>query len=371
MDMWRRALRENRRAIVAFVVWAVVSMMALSLSYGLGYLVHIPLRGLPSWALVTAVYGLAMAAGLIAGNAALWAPVIVVREHWRPGATPGLVARALACCVGGDIGFVAGEYAKSALLRIPPELTPLGPALVGGAWLGMLFFLLRLSVGYAARYRRLRQATRFAQGQVLANQLKPHFLFNSMNSLAELIETDAKQGAEMAQRLSELFRRISSGAKHATMPLSAELGIVREYLEIEKVRLGDRLSYDVEEPSWSTQRHVPTLMLQTLVENAIKHGIAPSIEGGKLRVSFRERDDGLYECTVFNTGMALQRGGDGEGTGLANTEDRLRQLYGDDCTLTLTADADGTRASFWFTGEALAQNLGLGPQPPAVVRLRR
>jgi LytS/YehU family sensor histidine kinase len=98
-------------------------------------------------------------------------------------------------------------------------------------------------------------------------------------------------------------------------------------------------------------------MLQTLVENAIKHGVAPSIAGGTVRVTFRTRDDGFHECTVVNTGMPLRPRVAGEGTGLDNTDERLRQLYGSDCTLSLVADADGTRASFWFTGEALAQNL--------------
>src|SRR5262249_17927874 len=151
-------------------------------------------------------------------------------------------------------------------------------------------------------YRHVKETTKIAQGQVLANQLEPHFLFNSLHALSELIETDARQGAEMAHRLSELFRRISGGARRATTPLSEELAIVREYLEIEKVRLGSRLRYSLDEPAWSGERHLPTLMLQTLVENAIKHGIAPAVDGGELRVTFRERDDGLCECTVTNTG---------------------------------------------------------------------
>lgn len=355
--MWRRALRENRREIVAFGVWAVASMMAFSLSFGIGFLFHISMSGFPLWLAIAVVHGVALAAGLITSNAALWFAVIMIRERWRPTASPGRLARAVACGVGGAVGMVVAEQAKSALLEKPPDM-PLGPTLVFGVWLGVVFFILRLAVEYAAGYRRVKRATQLAQGQVLANQLKPHFLFNSLNSLTELIETDAKQGAEMAHRLSELFRRIAGGAKHATMPLSAEIAIVREYLAIEKVRLGERLSFEVEEPAWSKDRYLPTLMLQTLVENAIKHGIAPSIEGGRLRVWFRERDDGRYECNVFNTGMPLKRPATTDGAGLVNTGDRLRQLYGDDCTLSLRTETEGTRASFWFSGEAIAQDLG-------------
>jgi hypothetical protein len=359
--MWARALRENRRAIIAFVVWAIAAMMVLSLSYGIGYLPHVALRGLPAWFAVTVLYGLVMAGGLIASNAVLWSAVVLVRARLRPSATPGVLLRATACAVGGDIGFVGGELVKAAVLGTKPELTPLGPLLVGGLWLGLLFFLLRLSVQYAARYHRVKRATKLAQGQVLATQLKPHFLFNSMNALSELIETDAQQGSEMAHRLSELFRRIANGAKHATTSVADEIAIVREYLVIEKVRLGDRLTWEIEEPPWSVERHVPTLMLQTLVENAIKHGIAPALEGGLVRVSFREREGGLYECIVFNTGAPLRDEANGPtrdgGTGIANTNVRLRQLYGDSCTLSLEAVPMGTRAMFWFTGEPLAQDL--------------
>jgi LytS/YehU family sensor histidine kinase len=142
------------------------------------------------------------------------------------------------------------------------------------------------------------------------------------------------------------------------MPVSSELAIIREYLAIEKVRLGDRLAFEIEEPVWSQERHVPTLMLQTLVENAIKHGIAPSIEGGRIRVWFRDLDDGLYECNVLNSGMPLKRTAESGGTGLLNSEERLRQLYGENGKLSLRTETEGTRASFSFTGEALAQDLG-------------
>jgi LytS/YehU family sensor histidine kinase len=251
---------------------------------------------------------------------------------------------------------------KAAITGVPPELSPLLPALVSAWWLGIAFLGLRRAADYAARYRRVKRATQLVQGQVLANQLKPHFLFNAMNSLTELIDTDARQGAEMAQRLSELFRHIATSAEHATTPLAVELTIVREYLEIEKVRLGARLDYAIEEPPWSRTRHVPTLMVQTLVENAVKHGIAPCIEGGSVRVSFRRRDDGLCECTVVNTGAPFVASSASKGLGLTNTRDRLRQLYGEECTLAIGPEpagaGDGTRATFSFTGAPLAQNLG-------------
>jgi hypothetical protein len=353
--MWA-TVQKNRRAIIGFCIWAEASSMALSLSFGLTYLADIPVRSLPGWAEITIAYGTLMAVGLILAHAIMWAGVLVVRRV-RPSAAPGLIVRAVTACAGADIGLILGENAKAALTGGAPQLSPFFQAMVGGWWLGVAFFALRLGAEYAARYKRVKKATELAQGQMLASQLKPHFLFNAFNSLSELIDTDAKQGAEMAQRLSELFRRIANSADHATMPLATELAIVRDYLEIEAVRLGTRLTFTLEEPSWSPERHVPTLMIQTLVENAIKHGIAPAIEGGTLDVTFHRRDDALLECTVVNTGVPYSPSPTSTGIGLANTRHRLHQLYGDRCTLEVTAEPTGTRATFTFTGAPAAQNL--------------
>jgi LytS/YehU family sensor histidine kinase len=351
------AVRKHRRAIIDFCKWAVGTMMAISLTFGVSYLPYLPLRALPAWGAVSLAYGLIMAAGLIVANGVLWAGVLLVRR-WYPSATAGLVAQAIACCIGSDLGIVPAELTKAALTGMKAEISPLLTVLMATWWVGIAFFSLRVARDYAARYHRVKKATELAQGQVLASQLRPHFLFNALNSLAELIDTDAKQGAEMAQRLAELFRRIASSADHATMPLATELAIVRDYLEIEKVRLGARLSYEVEEPTWSSEHHVPTLMVQTLVENAIKHGIAPSIEGGTLKVTFGRREDDVCQCTVLNTGAPYRPSIPSKGVGLANTRHRLTQLYGDEFKLTIDAEKEGTRATFCFTGAALAQDLG-------------
>jgi hypothetical protein len=356
---WRAMIR-HKRSVLAFSAWAVVTMTAVSIAYGLAYLGQVPLsaEAMVIWLVITVGYGFAMAAGLIVANGALWAAVLVARRFGRGANSPGVLLQTIACCAGADIGMFLGESLKWGLLGEKPRFSPLLPILVNAWWIGAGFLFLRLAVQYAARYRRIKQATQIAEGQVLANQLKPHFLFNSLHALSELIETDARQGAEMAQRLSELFRRISDGSRHATTPIANELAIVREYLEIEAVRLGSRLRWAVDEPPWSRECHVPTLMIQTLVENAIKHGIAPAIEGGDLRVSFRELDDGMYECAVVNTGAPLEQRSAAKGVGLANTRERLRQLYGDRGTLDLTAGGNATCARFVFSGEALAQNIG-------------
>jgi hypothetical protein len=98
-------VHKHRRDVLRFCTWAVATMMAFSVSYGVSYLAYIPFRGLPGWAAITLVYGLLLAAGLIVANGVLWCGVLVVRRRF-PSATAGRVAQAIACCAGADIGLV-------------------------------------------------------------------------------------------------------------------------------------------------------------------------------------------------------------------------------------------------------------------------
>jgi two-component system, LytTR family, sensor kinase len=169
-----------------------------------------------------------------------------------------------------------------------------------------------------------------AQLQALRSQLNPHFLFNTLHSIAELMHENPRLAEQMLLRLSELLRKAlhSSGAQE--VPLADELEFAKGYLEIEQLRLGDRLSltWDIEPESY--QARVPSLLLQPLVENAIQHGIAPSSRPGTLVIRAR-RDHDFLEVQVHDngSGLAAEGSGRGGGVGLANTGERLQRLYGD------------------------------------------
>src|SRR5690606_5494444 len=126
----------------------------------------------------------------------------------------------------------------------------------------------------------LQAANAEARYHALKHQLQPHFLFNSLNSLSELIDSDREAANRMTQRLADLYRGILSSAKRTTAPLSSELALVRDYLELEQVRFGERLQFRLSAPESAQRIHVPTLVLQTLVENGVKHGVAPAGRGG-------------------------------------------------------------------------------------------
>jgi len=168
-----------------------------------------------------------------------------------------------------------------------------------------------------------------ARYQVLMQQMQPHFLFNSLNSLAALIEKDAKQASCFALSLSDLYRAILENGKFSKASLSSELKIITLYLEMEKWRFKERLEviWDIEDHL--SQIKIPSLMLQTLVENAMKHGIAKSIQGGILWISVRQISCDQFEIQIGNTGKSLLPFQTNMSqTGLANTKQRLDILYG-------------------------------------------
>lgn len=200
----------------------------------------------------------------------------------------------------------------------------------------------------------LRAEAAEARYHALEDRMRPHFLFNALNSLAELIESGQENAAETTYKLSDLYRQILANSGLKTARLDSEIEIVRSYLELEQLRFGSRLSFRIEQPEDSHEIFLPSLTLQTLVENAVKHGIAPSIEGGHIAIEIAQQPNNLYDLRVTNTGTRYQSQIMSNGTGLANTRARLELLYGNRHGFKIESDDRGrTIASFYFTGEKI------------------
>lgn len=176
--------------------------------------------------------------------------------------------------------------------------------------------------------------------KALEFQMNPHFLFNSLNSIRALITENPPQAKHMVTQLSALLRQALHAGEAMQHPLRAELRTVRAYLELEAVRLDDHLTYHLDADAALLDRPVPLLMIQTLVENAIKHGIARQAAGGTLTVRVIEAD-GQMVLTVTNDGTLQDTERPG-GIGLANVRERLHLLHGDAATLTLAEAPPGT-----------------------------
>lgn len=168
------------------------------------------------------------------------------------------------------------------------------------------------------------------QLQVLKMQLHPHFLFNTLNAISALIHKDVELADRMIARLGDLLRSTLESANQQEVPLKQELDFIGPYLEIEQARLGERLSVHLDVDPEVMDATVPNLILQPLVENAIRHGIAPRAEPGRIEIRARREQD-VLTLTVQDDGPGLANGHADkckEGVGLANTRARLQQLYG-------------------------------------------
>jgi hypothetical protein len=202
------------------------------------------------------------------------------------------------------------------------------------------------SFWHRAETYRLETAALRASFKVLERQMQPHFLFNALNALKELIPDDPVVARAFTQRLADLYRMILKVSSSATTPLSDELTIVGHYLEVERVRYGERLRYSIEVPDELRTLHVPSLMLQTLTENAVKHGIAKARQGGDVWVRGRRHEGGGIELEVRNTGAPYAPSGaaetsDSTKTGLENTRARLALMYGESGRLSISSDPEG------------------------------
>jgi sensor histidine kinase YesM len=216
-------------------------------------------------------------------------------------------------------------------------------------------------------YRQLRQRELLSaqleaklaqtQLQILKMQLHPHFLFNTLNAISALIHQDVELADRMIARLGDLLRTTLDHAHQQEVPFKEELDFIQPYLDIEKARLGPRLTVDLQIDPAVMDARVPNLILQPLVENAIRHGIAVRPDPGRIQIQ-AGRENGFLHLSVSDTGPGLQalpsrKNGDrhledsepvpifSKGIGLANTRARLEKLYGSNQRLDLTNGPEG------------------------------
>jgi len=214
----------------------------------------------------------------------------------------------------------------------------------------------RHTVSYYRRYReRERLAARLelraselqnqlgqARLDALKMQLRPHFLFNTLNAIVVLVRQQrTREADQMLTNLSELLRLSLASDQDQEIPLREEINFLKLYLDIERVRFQDRLTVEMRFEVETLEAAVPSLLLQPLVENALRHGIAKTAAGGQVALTSR-RIDSMLEIKVFNDGPAVSSKANTKiGVGLSNTRARLQELYQDRQSLRVEVVAGG------------------------------
>jgi two-component system sensor histidine kinase AlgZ len=227
------------------------------------------------------------------------------------------------------LGAAAGPLAWRPLLRFDVVAALFFGVAIQGYFL-LRDRLQRIAALLAAREvqaQRLVQARTRAELASLRAKINPHFLFNTLNSIAGLIPTDPAAAEDMVQKLAHVFRYVLDASNREWVTLDEELATVERYLAIERVRLGQRLRCRIDVSEGARTVRLPALLLQPLVENAVKHGIAPSAEGGEITVACRLAD-GQCLIVVSDTGPGLA-GQPAFGFGLRSVRERLDLCYGD------------------------------------------
>ncbi len=175
---------------------------------------------------------------------------------------------------------------------------------------------------------RLESLVKELELKTIKSHINPHFIFNALNSIRALVDENPERARTAITELSNILRSSMQTEKSETVPLERELNIVKDYLALEHIRFEDRLQieYDIDEDT--LDQPVPPMMLQTLVENAIKHGISKQKEGGLVRVISDYRDN-HHELIVQNTGHLNGNSIDVDGFGISSTRNRLQLLFGE------------------------------------------
>jgi hypothetical protein len=265
---------------------------------------------------------------------------------WRP-LVPRLILVALAgsaLWTAFDYGWVNGVMGEKWMMKIPPALILVlswfQDTILLCGWLCLYFFYHgyeRLNRSEIERFQ-LMSSVKEAELRALKSQVNPHFIFNSLNSLRALIEEDPARARLAVTQLANLLRYSLQSGQLETVPFEDELDVVNDYLALEQVRHEERLRLRLDIGPDVNRLPIPPMLLQTLVENAVKYGISMRSEGGEIAIIARN-EGGALRIQVTNPGeVARGARGTSTGVGLHNAAERLRLIFGEKATLRLRSD---------------------------------
>jgi sensor histidine kinase YesM len=260
----------------------------------------------------------------------------------------GPLFRAILVAAALIIGATGGSYLGSVAAGLSPSALFAEHSLIQLLFLGVLFgsiityfFSSREQIAASKALIQEEKIKRLTSDKIAAEanlkllqaQVEPHFLFNTLSNVLSLLETDPARGKSMLVDFIHYLRASLSKIRKEQSTLGQEMEMIQAYLSIFKVRMGDRLSYEIDLPKYLEAIAFPPMLIQPLVENAIKHGLEPRVDGGEIRISGRQKD-GLLRLVVADTGSGFLQERD-SGMGLSTIRQRLQSIYGNSGRLIL------------------------------------
>ncbi len=281
----------------------------------------------------------------------IWALIDVGRYWLHPQGLISLRQAMVLTLVGSVVGYFVGSAVGDVLLgnsplhgwqKLPQQMAGFLLLSLTAGCASVYFFMSRevLLQERSQREQAQRQATQ-AQLKLLQSQLDPHMLFNTLANLRALIAQEPERAVQMLDQLGDFLRATLSASRAQEHSLQAEFDRLRDYFSLMQIRMGERLRFRLDLPAQLAQIQVPTLILQSLVENAVLHGLEPKVGGGQVWVS-AHCEAGQLVLRVIDNGMGLQADTSPSskpgGFGLAQVRERLKNHYGDQSTIDLIAN---------------------------------
>ena len=251
-----------------------------------------------------------------------------------------LIAMIIGSAIGTLLGTVVAGIGPSIFFQKYSVFQMIALGILFGSMISYFFFSRETisatkSLVQEERIKRLTSEKKAVESnlKLLQAQIEPHFLFNTLSNILSLLETDLDKGKHMLEDLIHYLRTSLSKTREDTTTIGQEMDMIQAYMNIFKVRMGDRLRYQVDVPDSINDIPFPPMLIQPLVENSIKHGLEPKIEGGEVFIR-GEKNEEILRLEVVDTGVGFYEEGN-TGTGLSNIRERLQSIYGDEGRLIL------------------------------------
>ena len=305
---------------------------------------------------------------------------LIHRWGWKQLNWPVLLPRVLVGTLALSVAWTIITWPLYPMLsdgQMAKKLTTLAIftySVFNGVWLYTLWSLLYFGYNIADRFRRseieraqLKATVKEAELRALKSQVNPHFIFNALNSMRALIEEDPSRARQAVTQLANLLRYSLQSGQLETVPFEEELRIVNDYLALEQVRHEERLRLRLDVDPATLHLPIPPMLLQTLVENAVKYGISVLPEGGEIAIIARcENKCLILQVTTpgelpGSDGIVVGRKSDSTGVGLRNAAERLRLLFGEKAVLTLRRGEPGQVVAEACIPQLMAKPAELSP----------